>query len=277
MNGLTILAHSFRQVSGNLGMAIKVSGWLVVLYVIGGGLLMWQMPDWMDAAMAQDPQSMVNAADLSGGSVGLVFVGMLVAAIFLLWSISLVAIVWHRYILLEEVPRGLIPYRSDFHVGRYFWYGAGISLLAALAVGVVTIFLGMIFGPFFMGSMQGMATGQSAGLGGVSLLVGIVLGTIIAVLYLRMALILPAVALDESLTIGQAWAQTSGYTGAILSLALALAFINAVVPLVITLAFGELVWINMLLTGLYQWFYFMLGISILSTLYGVIVQKREVY
>jgi hypothetical protein len=27
----------------------------------------------------------------------------------------------------------------------------------------------------------------------------------------------------------------------------------------------------------FQWFYFMLNISILSTLYGHIVQKREVY
>jgi len=264
-------------VSGNLGMAIKVSGWLVLLYVIGMGLMLWQMPDWMDAAMAQDPQRMMDAPGFSGQSVGLVFIIILVAAIFLLWSISLVAIVWHRYILLEEVPQGFIPYRSDFHVGRYFWYGVGISLLAVLAVGVVSTFLGMILGPFFMGSMQGLAEGQSSGVAGMAFLIGIVLGTIVAVLYLRMALILPAVALDEGLTLGQAWEKTSGYTGAILVLALALAFINAVVPVVIDLVFGELVWINMALVGLYQWFYFMLGISILSTLYGVIVQKREVY
>jgi len=103
------------------------------------------------------------------------------------------------------------------------------------------------------------------------------MGTIVAVLYLRMALVLPAVALNDRLTIGQAWQETSGQTGPIIVLALALASINMVVPMVISFAFGDLVWINFALMGLYQWFYFMLGISILSTLYGHIVQKREVY
>ncbi len=277
MNGLTILSHSFRQVTGNLGMAIKVSGWLVVLYVVAGGLLLSQMPEWMTAAMNQDTQGMTDAADFSGGSVSLVFAIFLIAVVFLLWSISLVAIVWHRFILLEEIPLGVIPYRPEFRVGRYFWYGLGISLLAALVVAMVSGILGMIVGPFFVSSMQGLAGGQNTGVVGIAFLVGLVIGIVVAVLYLRMALILPAVALDESLTLGQAWEQTSGYTGAILTLALVLAFINAVVPLVINLAFGELVWINLALIGLYQWFYFMLSISILSTLYGVIVQKREAY
>jgi len=277
MNGLTILAHSFRQVTGNLGMAIKVSGWLVAIYVIGGAVLMSAMPEWLDAAMDQNAQGMADAADFSGGSVGLVLLFTLAAVIFLFWSVSLVAIVWHRYILLEEIPQGFIPYRKDFRIGRYFWLGLGISVLAALVVAVVSGILGVIVGPFFVNSMEGFAAGQNTGVVGVSFLMGLVIGTIVAVLYLRMALVLPAVALDERLTIGQAWRETSGHTGAIIGLALALAFINAVVPLVINLAFGELIWVNLALVGLYQWFYFMLGISILSTLYGHIVQKREVY
>lgn len=273
MNGLTILAHSFRQVTGNLGMAIKVSGWLVAIYVIGGAVLMSTMPEWLDAALDQNLQGMTDASEISGGSVGLVLLLTLAAIVFLFWSVSLVAIVWHRYILLEEIPQGVIPYRADFRIGRYFWLGVGISLLAALVVGMVSGILGMIFGPFFMSSMQGVAEGAV----GVAFLMGLIIGTIVAVLYLRMALVLPAVALDDSLTIGQAWEKTSGHTGAIIGLALALAFINMVVPMVISLAFGELVWVNLAFMGLYQWFYFMLGISILSTLYGHIVQKREVY
>ncbi|NOR63858.1 MAG: hypothetical protein GQ535_15385 [Rhodobacteraceae bacterium] len=272
MNGLTILAHSFRQVTGNLGMAVKVSGWLVAIYAIAGAVLLSMAPDWLNAAIDQNAQGMTDATDLTGGSVGLVLLLILVATVFLLWSISLVAIVWHRYILLEEIPQGVIPYRSDYRIGRYFWYGVGISLLALLIVSILSGILGMIFGPFFMSSLQG-----GTGFLGATFLMGLVVGIVVLVLYMRMALILPAVALDEELTIGQAWSQTSGYTGAILGLALAMAFINAVVPMVISLAFAELVWVNLVLLGLYQWFYFMLNISVLSTLYGHIVQKREVY
>ncbi len=277
MNGLTILAHSIRQVTGNLGMAIKVSGWLVAIYAIAGAVMLNMAPDWLTAAIDQNAQGMTDATDLTGGSVGLVLLLILAATVFLLWSISLVAIVWHRYILLEEIPQGIIPYRSDLRIGRYFWYGVGISLIAVLVVSVLSGILGMIFGPFFMSSMQGLAEGQAAGFFGAAFFMGLVIGIIVLVLYLRMALILPAVALDEELTIGQAWEQTSGHTGAILGLALAMAFINAVVPMVISLAFAELVWVNLVLVGLYHWFYFMLNISVLSTLYGHIVQKREVY
>jgi len=277
MIGLTILAHSFRQVTGNVGMAIKVSGWLVAIYAIAGALLLNMAPEWLSAAIAQDEQALMSAADLTGGNVMLVLLLILFALIFLFWSISLVAIVWHRYILLEEIPQGIIPYRSGFRVGRYFWYGIGISLMALLVVAVLSGILGMIFGPFFMSSLQGVADGQTAGFFGAAFAMGLILGLIILVLYLRMALILPAVALDEKLTIGQAWEQTSGHTAAIFVLALAMAFINAVVPTVINLAFQNMVWANLVIIGLYQWFYFMLNISVLSTLYGYIVQKREVY
>ena len=164
MIGLTILAHSFRQVTGNLSMAIRVSGWLVAIYVIAGAVIMNMAPDWLNAALSQDTQALTDSTDLTGGSVGLTLLIILAALVFLLWSISLVAIVWHRYILLEEIPQGIIPYRREFHVGRYFWYGLGISLLALLAVSVLSGILGMIFGPFFMSSLQGVTEGQTAGI-----------------------------------------------------------------------------------------------------------------
>lgn len=277
MNGLTIFSHSLRQVTGSLGVAIKVSGWLVAIYVIIGGMFYWLRPDWLIALLNQDAKGMENAADFSGGSLGLFFLLVIALSIFLLWAISLVAIAWHRYILLEEIPQGIIPYRMGFHVGRYFWYGLGISLLAVLAVGIVSGILGMIFGPFFMSTMGNAAGAPGGGAFAIGFLSGLIVGIVITVLYLRMALVLPAVALDERLTIGQAWVETSGYTGAIIVLALVLAFINTVVPMVINVAFAELIWLDLALSGLFQWFFFMLNISVLSTLYGHIVQKREVY
>ncbi|MBL1434586.1 MAG: hypothetical protein COB08_000095 [Rhodobacteraceae bacterium] len=277
MNGLTILSHSFRQVTGNLGMAIRVSGWLVAICVIGGGMLVSTQPEWLNAALNQNMEGMADASSNSGGSAGLVLLLTLAVTVFLFWSVSLVAIVWHRFILLEEIPQGIIPYRKEFRIGRYFWLGVGISLLAGLVVVLVSGILGAAFGPFLVSSMQGMAGGQGSGMVGIGFLMGLLVGTIVAVLYLRMALVLPAVALDDSLTIRQAWGDTSGHTWAIVGLALALAFINMVVPMVINLAFGEMFWVSLAAMGLYQWFYFMLSISILSTLYGHIVQKREVH
>ena len=263
MNGLAIFSHSFRQVSGNLGMAIKVSGWLVAVVII------------LFTGLSQT--GTLAGLEVNGPNVGQMAIGgslvILAGAVFLFWGVSVVAIAWHRYILLEEIPRGVIPYRADFRVGRYFWYGVGISLLAVLAVAIVSGILGVVVGPFFMESMQEPTGGLSTG----AFVLGLFVGTIVVVLYLRMALVLPAVALEEGLTIGQAWATTSGHTAAIVVLALILSLINSVVPMVISIAMADLPLLNVVLNGLYQWFYFMLSISVLSTLYGHIVQKREVY
>lgn len=275
MKGLTIFSHSLRQVTGNLGMAVRVSGWLVLAYIVIAGVFWWQRPDWLSAAMAQDVDAMRMAPDLSASSIALFLLVVIILLVFTFWAVSLVAIVWHRYILLEEIPSGFIPYNKAFRVGRYFWYGFGISLVASLVVGMVSAFLGMIFGPLLVGSVPSIAEPGSAFFSGF--IVGFILGTIIVVIYLRMALVLPAVALNQQLTIGQAWEATSGHTGEILVLALVLGFINAVVPLGVELGLARFPWVNFVVLGFYQWFYIILNISVLSTLYGYIVQKREVY
>ncbi len=269
MNGLTILSHSFRQIKGNLAEAVMVSAWLVAIYAAALAVLFRYMPEWLAAAIAQDPARMEAALDFTGKNVGMAAALLLLALVFMMWAASLVAITWHRYILLEEPPKGFLPSPSGFPIGKYAWRGIGITLLAALAAGLVGGALAMIIGPSAF-----VASPTPAGLV-MELLRQFIINIVMLVLYLRMALVLPSVALGAGLTIGEAWEKSTGYTGSIVGLAVAL--INGVVPLLISLLFGELVWIEMALNGAFLWFYFMLNISVLSTLYGYIVQQREVY
>ena len=178
--------------------------------------------------------------------------------------------------MLEEIPQGIIPYRGDFRIGRYFWYGVGIYLIAGLMVAVVGGVLGVAFGG---GAVSILSDASTGGVIGGAFLIGLVLGVAVTVLYLRLALILPAVALDEGLTIREAWEASAGYTGAIIVLALVLTFLNIIVGTGLEMANGTVLpgWLYFVLSGGFNWFYFMLNISILSTLYGHIVQKREVY
>ena len=279
MIGLTIFTHSLRQVLGNVGMAVRISGWLALVYIAFlAAMLLW-LPDWFLLAMQGVPVSPANEPDIGAGGLLLLVVGLIAGLVFFFWAITVVAIAWHRFILLEEFPSGFIPYRNNFRIGRYFWIGVGISVLAALVVGFVSGILGMVFGPFFLASVESFAQTSSLQFIGTTFLIGMVLGLIVAVLYLRMALILPAIALDDGMTIGQAWEATGGYTVAIFVLALVLAFINVVVSIGMEMAFGSAGggWFYMAIAGLYQWFFFMLNVSVLSTLYGHIVQKREIF
>ena len=273
MNGLAIFSHSLRQVTGNFGMAIKLSGWLVLIYAAAFGTLYLATPNLLSATLIQDPYGVQGAAATAGSDSVFFLLLFVLAAVFMFWGISVVAIAWHRYILLEEVPRGIIPYRKEFPVGRYFWYGVGVSLLAVLAVAIISAILGRAIGPYFLQVLQAPSGGASIG----AFLLGLFVGTIALMLYLRMALVLPAVALEGQLNIRQAWTTTSGHAAAIVVVALILALINVVVPPMINLVTAALPLMNSALNGLYQWFYFMLNISVLSTLYGHIVQNREVY
>ncbi len=260
MNGLNIFTHSFRQVVGNLGMAVRVSGgvWLL-LFVLG-------IVTVFIAVATHSP-----------------FLGMVLMIAFLVaavWGVSLIAVVWHRYILMEEAPSGFIPSRKGLHVWLYFWSGIGISLIVLLIMAVLffaaTIFVdsAWIFAAFDS-QHTSMLPEHIALRWGVGLLV--------TVIYLRFALALPAVALGERVTFGESWQESKPYFAAIIVLSIVLNLLNAVAMLVLGVVLVSvaesqgLTFAVSLLVMLFQWFYFMLNISILSTLYGHIVEKREVY
>ncbi len=260
MNGLTILAHSFRQVTGNLGMASRISGgfWILLLGAsFAYGLI---------AGLSQ--------------SMFLSILFGIALIIFLVWGISLVAVVWHRFILLEELPSGFLPYREGLRVWPYFWYGIGIAIIVILAL------LALLFASTIVMDAEDMLAAFGQNTNSVALkdiALRFVVGLLASLIYLRLALILPAVALEEQMTLGDSWGETKGFSFAILVIAVMLALLNsggaifygvAVMSVHNSPALLMLVSIAFLL---FQWFYFMLNISVLSTLYGHIVQKREVY
>ncbi|MBL4806610.1 MAG: hypothetical protein JKY31_04885 [Rhodobacteraceae bacterium] len=265
MLGIKIFLHSFRQVVGNLGMAIQVSGWFVLCLV--GAVLVF-----------------VTLAAAGGGAALLAIIIGIGLLIFIIWGMSLIAVVWHRYILLEEMPSGFIPYRRGLNVWRYFWVGLGLALLGALLGFVVALVLGAFI---TLDTVPKVIT------------FALIVGGFVQVLMFRMALLLPAVAIDGRLTLPDALQKTRGFIGPILVLAIINILFNLGGGYLIDMAFGvptfEAVIANngftygaqgtqveggimhALVSAVFQWFVFMLSISILTTLYGHIVEKREIY
>ncbi|MEE9454551.1 MAG: hypothetical protein V3V13_09245 [Paracoccaceae bacterium] len=208
----------------------------------------------------------------------------IVLAPFFIWSISLIAVVWHRYILLVEIPRGIIPYRKGLSVWMYFWYGVGIGLLLMLTFMVFGFILALII-PFIIDIIP------------ISpVLLPIIILIISTILFYRMALILPSVAIDDTLSLADAFRESRGFTWDIIVMAVLLALANIAINLVIAVIFGLPIGTDMssfdpnataALTGVnsilhmvisiaFAWFTFILNISILTTLYGHIVERRQI-
>ncbi|WP_420585550.1 hypothetical protein [Ruegeria sp.] len=253
MLGLEIFVHSVKMVLRNLKQAIQVS---LVPALIGGVLItglffLFDIPlDALDNAEAGLPE------DVSAGAA-LGFLLGLLAVLF--GTVFWIVVSWHRFVLLEEYPTGFVPpFRFD-RILAYF----GRVLLLGLLCGIAFVPCTFVVGAVSVASVP------------VSVALMVVLFILIIVLFYRLSPILPAAAIGKPLSFSEAWSATSGASGAILLLIIVtslfqllmqfvgglLLFIPVIGPLV-------LIFVAMLVLPL-------INVSILTTMYGVFVEKRE--
>ncbi|MCU0801901.1 MAG: hypothetical protein MUD11_09000 [Rhodobacteraceae bacterium] len=247
-----IFMHSVRQVFGNLEGALRVSALLTVVQVLaslasGPGFGMTQ-------AQLQEQIAQGNFA------VGPALVSGLIVTFTSLW----IAVGWHRYVLTNEVPV-LMP---TLHFDRILGY-FGKSFLMVLVclplafLAIVAVLL--VVGP---AQLQGGSVGQQ-------MLLGLIIYLPIGIVFTRLGTALPGVALRAGVPLFSGWEATRGQTGAVAGV------------VVLTLAMGIglgapgslMVQNGLVLPGIIwgivvQWISVMVGVSVLTTLYGHYVEGR---
>lgn len=251
------IRHAISSVRNNIGYAFRISWpWYVVLAIVNIGVLLFS----------------VYAA--AGGIE--VHPGVIVPAILLLFLINMlafasIAVNWHRYILLDQVPVGSELFRLDSLTWRYF----GNILLIALIVAVALLLFLLLLQVF---ASLSTVTGIAAFFIGLA---GVVLASIS--IY-RLSVKLPAVALGRrDFSLSHAWAASRGNKWpiffvilfqfflaigvaiAFLALDFALALIDPIVALIV----------SQLLQIFVGWLLVILGITILTSLYGFFVEGRD--
>lgn len=252
MLAVRIFRHAVRQVTGNLGAALRLSTLPMVLQyatilALGRGLFYDPAPDGAPPA----------------GAIGALAAIILVSAFAGTWM----AVAWHRFVLLDERPGGFLPSlhseRMLAHFGRSLLLAlllAGVELGGALPLALVAGLVGSLVPPLQVVVIV---------LGGLALLAAV------AIAFFRLSPMLPAAALGRDASLAAAWRATAGRDGAFLLLAL----INLAAVLVATLpdlAFGALglgvfgfAW--QMASG---WALALLLLSTLTTIYGHCVQGR---
>jgi hypothetical protein len=173
----------YATVFGNFGQLLRISWlWLLVM------LPVYAFAEWLDARS-------------QGDQIGDFLLSML-PSVLELPALASIAVAWHRHVLLQERVQGLVYLRLD----RVVWWYAMI-LLACI---VVTV------GPFLLGMLAVLpdnAGNPGSVLAIVAVFAGIAAGLGIGMFVLpRLSLVLPAGALGERLTLGEAWRATRGNT-----------------------------------------------------------------
>lgn len=250
--GLDIFVHSIRQVFGNFGAALRISALLYLIqvaavYFLGAGLL----------ANPQLLQMQAQRGDVPWGGL---IVALLVLVVTGLW----IAVAWHRYILRVEEPGSVIPAFKGDRMLSYFGYSILIVIILILMSLVLGLVVGLVVAPFLGGSpVIGM------------IIIGILVYVPLVIVGYRLSVVLPAAALGEELGIGGAWEKTQGAMGTLLLLAI-VSLIGAVVidlPAAYVFTPGSI--LSIIWSAVTQWIVLMVGISILTTLYGVYVEERK--
>jgi hypothetical protein len=183
-----------------------------------------------------------------------------------LLAFASIAVSWHRYILLDEFPQGLAMLRVDNPVWRYLGNLLLLSLMMTALLVPVTL-LSIPFGP-----------------AAVPLLIGFFLFVVVPLTY-RLGVKLPAVALGRrDFTFRDAWNATTGNSWQLLALGLLVAAtswgislaglalsyaVKSTLPQQVAVAADFVLQLGL------QWGVTILGITLLTSLYGFFVEGRD--
>lgn len=254
---IAAFGHVLRSTVHNLRFAWHVSWpWMVVILPVN--VIASVYGAVLDPA-AEEP---------SGPALALT----LIVGLLTMFAFSSIAVSWHRYILLDEVPRGMARLRADNAVWRYF--GNTILILLIVMAVFIPVILVLSFLTWSLGT-AGLLIGLPAYLGALVFGIGA---------FYRLSVKLPAIALERrDFTMKDAWSATDGNVWQLFGLA-ALFFIT-VVSMALLLA--GLAWL-LALTGLstamlfvlalqimFNWVVTIMGVTLLTSLYGYFVEKRD--
>ena len=247
-----IVQHAFKMVFGNMGQALKVS--LVPFGLLAAFSVLVIMVTGVPLDGSFNPEN---------GISGLSALLILSLVVFLVFVMGWVAVSWHRFILLEEYT-ALVPATKDRPIWSYVWRSFILGLLIMLIAMPILMIVGFVLAPT-----------MGAGFGIFSMILGLLLGALLSYLWFRWAIILPSIAVGEPMTLRQAWAETAATSGVIFKVAIIVSVLKIAASTVVSLFYVGLPIVALVADVAVNWTTLMVGVSILTTLYGHVVEGRS--
>lgn len=252
----TCISHAVNSVRNNISYAFRISWpWYAAIAVL---------------SIASFAFLGVLAA--GGNPSGMPFGVLLLVAASLL-AFAAIAVNWHRYILLDEVPKAGNIFRLD---GKTWRYLGNLFLIAC----ILSIISAVVIGPLIALA----ASLYSEAVIVVAVIIGLLVFLFLAIFSVRLSVKLPAVALDRrDFTFSHALAATRG-NNLPLFLIILFQFVLAIGASLLMLfveyltvfihpTFGFIV--SLLGQLFINWILTIFGITILTSLYGFFVEQRD--
>ncbi len=255
MKGLSILLHAIGMVTSNLNAALRISAVLMGVQFVLAILLGVQF-----LYTGADTTNMIMSGAYPYGSAGLM---VIIQAVSALW----IAVAWHRFVLREEEPGAALPVFNSAAILSYLW--AGIIFVLVLIVVAIPfgILAGMLAAPLMASPTTGSATVSG-------LILFLVLWLPVTYISYRLSPILPSAALQERMPLKEAWYATGASGAAFVVLAVASVLAAWVINLPVMLLAQISTFLAFVWAFAAQWAVLLVGVSVLTTIYGHYVEKR---
>jgi len=174
---------------------------------------------------------------------------------------ALMAVLWHRHVLLDRDGAD-----TDIRPGmglywRYIWRAIVLGfaqLLAAVPIGLAMMLLGGL-----VGSSPAALT-----------MIGLAAGVAFLWVALRLSLVLPAAAMGRIMSVRESWEVTAPLAGALWALAVLLAVVSTLLGVISGVLLPEDPGVRLLLDSALYIIEGLVFISVLTTLYGHLVEGR---
>lgn len=251
------ISHALNSVRNNIGYAFRISWpWYLVLAAMNIAI-------YAISGVAVTAEAEIN--------FGIYIPLVIVAVIVTILAFASIAVNWHRYILLDQVPVGAELFRLDGLTWRY----VGNVWLIGLIVGLV----------FLAGMLPLMLlAGLADAIGVVAFFIGLGGFVFVMISTYRLSVKLPAIAIGRrDFALRDAWAATRDNKLPILLVILfqfllffgvaivflALDFTLALIGPTITLVISQLI------QAFLGWLLAIFNVTILTSLYGFFVEGRD--
>lgn len=252
---LALLAHALRMILYQPATTARVLMPALVV-VLGATLAIGTLaPDAM--AIFDTPQEDVVPPDAGQSMMFLLF------GLIALLGYALLAVLWHRHVLLDGADQTITGLSPGLFFG-YVWRAIVVGCMQLVAAIPVTLVIG--------GFATALASGQTSGL--ASYLIGLI-GTVVLIwIALRISVVLPAAALGHRMAIGDSWSVTAPLSNGLWGAAVLLTGINALFFVISDTLLPGASPLAILIRSAIFLAEGLLFISLLTTLYGHLIEKR---
>lgn len=257
--GLAIITHAIRMLIHEPGTTLRVilpGLALVLISTLAASVL---VSDVLAAIASNDTSAMMQIAPAD-------ILLMLALGLAGLLGYALMAILWHRHVLLNGPERATELRPGPSVIAFYIWRAFTVALVQMLAAVPILTALGVL------ASLTGMQT--TPGQSGPSVILGILGGIAFIWVALRFSITLPAAAMGQRMGLLQSWMISAPLSGAIFGIAALLSLLSVTITVLLSLVFPSDGPAGLLFETCVFLLEGIVFVSVLTTLYGHLVEKR---